>query len=192
MARCTTMGTKMRPFPTPAVTLPMGPCAEESTSRLRAAPACLLSCGGPARLRAAGTTSSAIISQVDLLATLAEVVGAPLPNGAGPDSRALPKVLTGQSEDGRSYVVQQGTGKLALRREQWKYVPSGSYPDWAFARHNAPESPIATPKPPADQALLFNLAKDPGESENVIDTHPEVARKMAVLLDSLRIQAARK
>lgn len=141
---------------------------------------------------AAGTTSSAIISQVDLLATLAEVVGAPLPDGAGPDSRALPKVLTGQSEDGRSYVVQQGTGKLALRREQWKYVPSGSYPDWAFAKHNAPESPIATPKPPADQALLFNLAKDPGESENVIDTHPEVARKMAVLLDSLRVQAARK
>jgi hypothetical protein len=86
------------------------------------------------------------------------------------------------------HLVEQGTGKLALRRGPWKYIPAGDYPDWAFAKHNDPESPIATPMPPPDQAMLYNLEADPGESDNVIDTHPEIAREMSVLLDSLRTQ----
>jgi len=134
----------------------------------------------------AGTTSDAIISQVDLLATLAAVTGASLPEGAGPDSRALPEVLLGESEEGRGRLVQQGTGKLALRRGPWKYIPEGPYPDFAFAKHNEPESPIATPMPPADRALLFNLEEDPAESDNRIGERPEIAQKMATLLDSIR------
>lgn len=137
---------------------------------------------------AAGTTSDAIISQVDLLASLAAVTGTSLPEGAGPDSRAVPEVLLGRSEDGRVHLVQQGTGKLALRRGPWKYVPAGPYPDFAFAKHNEPDSPIATPMPPADRALLFNLEEDPDESENIIGEHPETAREMAALLDSLRVR----
>ena len=135
---------------------------------------------------AAGTTSDAIISQVDLLASLAAVTGTSLPDGAGPDSRALPDVLLGRSEDGRNHVVEQGTGKLALRRGPWKYIPEGPYPDFAFAKHNDPESPIATPMPPADRALLFNLEEDPDESDNLIEERPEIAQEMATLLDSLR------
>lgn len=138
---------------------------------------------------ATGTDSDAIISQVDLLATLSEVVGVLLPSSAGPDSRALPEVLLGHREQGRSHVVQQGTGKLALRRGPWKYIPEGRYPQFAFAKHNEPESPIATPMPPAKQALLFNLEDDPNESENVIGKHPEIAREMSTLLDKLRKQS---
>jgi arylsulfatase A-like enzyme len=134
----------------------------------------------------AGVTSDAIISQVDLLATLADLAGLSLSQSAGPDSRALPEVLLGKSEDGRSHVVQQGTGKLALRRGPWKYIPDGPYPEFAFAKHNDPKSPIATPMPPADQALLFNLAEDPDESENRIEEHPEIAQELAAQLDSLR------
>ncbi len=133
-----------------------------------------------------GTTSDAPISQVDLLATIAKIAEAPLPDGAGPDSVPLPGVLLGKHEQGRPRLVQQGTGKLALRRGSWKYIPAGSYPEWAFAKHNDPESPIATPMPPPDQALLFNLEKDPDESNNVIDQHPAIAREMASLLDTLR------
>jgi len=36
--------------------------------------------------------------------------------------------------------------------------------------------------------MLYNLEADPGESDNVIDTHPEIAREMSALLDSLRAQ----
>lgn len=137
---------------------------------------------------AAGTTSDAIISQVDLFATLASLVGASPPDSAGPDSEALPDVLRGRSEDGRTHLVEQGTGKLALRRGPWKYIPAGDYPAWAFAKHNDPASPIATPMPPADRAMLYNLEADPGEQNNRIEDHPEIAREMSALLDSLRTQ----
>ena len=131
-------------------------------------------------------SSANALPLVDLLATLADLAGISPSQQAGPDSRALPEVLLGQSNDGRSHVVQQGTGKLALRRGPWKYIPEGSYPEFAFAKHNDPESPIATPMPPADQALLFNLEEDPGESDNVIEEHPEIAQDLAAQLDSLR------
>jgi arylsulfatase A-like enzyme len=75
---------------------------------------------------------------------------------------------------------------LALRRGDWKYIPAGDYPDWTFEKHNDPESPIAIPMPPPDQALLYNLAEDPDESNNVIDQHPDVARDMAALPDTIR------
>lgn len=133
-----------------------------------------------------GTTSEALISQVDLLATIARIADASFPDDAGPDSVPLTDVLLGKHEQGRTHLVEQGVGKLALRRGPWKYIPAGSYPEWAFAKHNDPESPIATPMPPPDQALLFNLDEDPDESNNVIGQHPKVAKRMAVLLDSLR------
>jgi arylsulfatase A-like enzyme len=134
----------------------------------------------------ADAPSGALFSQVDLLATLAELTGASLPDSAGPDSTPLPGVLRGTTEQGRAHLVQQGVGKLVLRRGDWKYIPAGVYPDWTFEKHNKPESPIATPMPPPDQALLYNLADDPDESTNVIDQHPAVAKDMAALLDTLR------
>lgn len=133
-----------------------------------------------------GTTSDALFSQVDLLATLAEPTGASLPDDAGPDSTPLPEVLLGTHEKERTHLVQQGAGKLALRHGDWKHIPAGSYPEWAFTKHNESQSPIATPMPPPDQALLYNLADDPDESNNVIDQHPDVARTMSALLDTLR------
>lgn len=134
----------------------------------------------------AGTTSEALISQVDLFASLASLIGASPPEEAGPDSAPLPEVLLGQSEGGRSRLVEQGVAKLALRQGPWKYIPAGDHPEWVAAKHNDPESPIATPEPPPDQAMLFNLESDLGEQNNVIDDHPKRAREMAALLDSIR------
>lgn len=135
-----------------------------------------------------GTTSDVILSQVDLFASLASIVEASPPDSAGPDSAPLPDVLRGRADEGRTHLVEQGTGKLALRRGPWKYIPAGDYPAWAFAKHNDPESPIATPMPPTDRAMLYNLEADPGEQNNVIEAHPEIAREMSALLDSLRTQ----
>jgi len=136
----------------------------------------------------AGTTSEALLSQVDLFATLADLAGAVPSAEAGPDSKPLPSVLLGKDEQGRTHLVQQGVSKLALRRGSWKYIPAGEYQSWAFQKHNDPESPIATPMPPPDRAMLYNLEADPGEQKNVIDAHPEIAEEMEALLDSLRAQ----
>jgi hypothetical protein len=65
----------------------------------------------------------------------------------------------------RGRVVEQGVSKLALRRGKWKYIPAGGYADWTFEKHNEPASPIAVERPAPDEAMLYNLEKDPGETE---------------------------
>jgi arylsulfatase A-like enzyme len=134
----------------------------------------------------AGVTSDAIISQVDLLASLAALCEVDLPKDAAEDSIAMPKVLLGKTQHGRGHVVQQGVSKLALRRGQWKYIPAGSYVDWVFPKHNEPKSPIATPQPPRDRAMLFNLEQDPGETNNLIDQRPDIARSMRRQLERIK------
>jgi len=133
-----------------------------------------------------GTTSEALLSQVDLLASLAKLAGAEVPTDAAPDSVAMPQVLLGRRKSGRPYLVQQGISKLALRYGPWKYIPTGAYADWTFTKHNTPPSPIATSQPAADQAMLFNLTDDPNESNNVIDAHPDIADNMASMLNRLK------
>jgi arylsulfatase A-like enzyme len=134
----------------------------------------------------AGVDSEAIISQVDLVATLAEIIGADLPVRAAPDSEPLPDVLLGKSEKGRTRVIQQGRAKLALRRGKWKYIPPGPYPNWVIEKHNDPQSPIATPVPPPGQPLLFNLEKDPDESKNLFHRHQKIAEELSTLFRKIR------
>ncbi len=57
-----------------------------------------------------GTTSNALISQVDLLASLAALVGQELPDDAGPDSANVLPALLGTSSKGRDQLVEQGGG----------------------------------------------------------------------------------
>ena len=96
----------------------------------------------------AGILAGAIV--LFLVPRATAIAGISRADGAGPDSRPLPHVLRGRSEEGRTQFVEQGTGKLALCRRKWKHIPPGPYTEWAVAKHNNPESPIATPVPSVD------------------------------------------
>ncbi len=69
--------------------------------------------------------SDALISQVDVLASLAELTGAKIPKGRAVDSQNLLDTLLGKSETGRDYLVQQGVKMESIRKGPWKYVPAG-------------------------------------------------------------------
>ena len=69
----------------------------------------------------AGTTSSALICQIDLLASLAALTNQKLPNHAAPDSVNVLPALLGQSQEGRELLVEQGRN-IALRQKNWKYI----------------------------------------------------------------------
>lgn len=119
----------------------------------------------PARVQPG--VSDAMISQVDLIASLAPLAEVyELPEGAAPDSTDLSEVLIGESQAGRDYIVEHsGKGnQLAILRGNWKYI--------------APAS-----KQPAQ---LYNLESDIGETKNVAGAHPEVAEELAALLESVR------
>src|SRR5690606_33483041 len=72
-----------------------------------------------------GAVSQALISQVDLFASLAALTHRQLKNEDAPDSHVLASTLLGKSKQGREWLVEQGNG-LALIKNNWKYIdPSG-------------------------------------------------------------------
>lgn len=124
-------------------------------------------------------TSDALVCQVDLLASLARLVGQALPPEAGPDSLDLLPALLGRSPRGRETLVEHAGG-LALRKGSWKYIPPQ---DPAGKKAKAARvDPERTPGGPA----LFDLARDPGETRNLATEHPQVVAELAALLQSIR------
>ncbi len=125
----------------------------------------------------AGQTSAELISHVDLLATLAAVVGQTLPEGAAPDSFDCSAALFSQrpAQPCRESLLHQAGNPnwLAVRLRNWKYIPP------------APGNGRASAGPE-----LYDLAVDPAETTNVAKDHPQKVQEMTTLLSQLR-QAAR-
>lgn len=121
--------------------------------------------------------SDALISQVDLLASLAALTDQKLNTSEGPDSQDMINTILGKSKKGREYLVEHAR-TFALIKGDWKYIEPGDGPKVNQNVHielgNAPEP------------QLYNLNKDIGEINNVADRHPEVVREMADLLESIK------
>lgn len=127
--------------------------------------------------RVAPAVSDAIVSQVDLFASIAALIGQPMPQDAGADGQDVLPALLGRSPQGREYVIQEALTQLAVRQGNWKYIPPGSITqrggigEWIETKVEAP-------------GWLFNLANDPTEQQNVAALHPEkVAELRQVILD---------
>lgn len=120
--------------------------------------------------------SDALVSQVDFCASLAALTGQSLEAGECPDSTNTLDALLGKSDTGRDHIVQHANG-VALRVGDWKYIPPGGTRDqlgpWRQAKFDEP-------------GALFNLAEDPGETNNLADKHPERLREMRILQQRIR------
>jgi arylsulfatase A-like enzyme len=122
----------------------------------------------PARIQPG--ISDALISQIDLLGSFAELLGIELADGEAVDSRSSLAALVGTDPVGQETLIQESFG-LALRQGDWKYIGPAE-PAWPVGR-------------PLIEASLFNLKDDPGETVNLIDDHPERADEMAKKLDAM-------
>jgi len=123
----------------------------------------------PARIEA-GKVSGALVSQIDLLASFAKLTGVTLAPEDAIDSRDNLAAILGESETGLPFMIEEA-GPKALRRGQWKYIGFG-------AKRNNKGKEGAKPE-------LYDLSKDIGEQNNVIEANPEVASEMAKLLNEL-------
>lgn len=154
---------------------------------------------------AAASTSPALISNVDLLATYAALVDRPLGPDEGPDSVNLLPVLTGPPETQvRTQLLISPSRKthLAIRSGEWIYIPArghGGFPGKKVGEHllGGPAAHRLTGqinsdiedgklKPDAPDAQLYNLTADPTQKVNVIAEHPEVAARLKHQLEQLR------
>lgn len=123
--------------------------------------------------------TDAVVSQVDFLASFAALTGASVPVQAGPDSENMLPALLGDSPKGRSSVVQQAAGIIALRRGKWKYIPASERQIGGMTWNRA-QRPAGTP----DE--LFNLEQDPSEEINIARQFPDVVKSMAAELEAIR------
>ncbi len=134
---------------------------------------------------AKGLVSDALVSQVDLLGSLAALAKAEVPEGAAPDSRDQSSVWLGQSAEGRPHVLQQAIGSFGLRQGDWKLIPGAKLPEWVDNKHNRYPNPLSSPLPPADADSLFDLSNDPGETTNLAAKHPEKVAELRALMAEL-------
>ena len=127
----------------------------------------------------AGRVSDALVSQVDLSATMAELVGVELPAGAAPDSRPCLRTWLGRSRSSRPFAFKTGYGHShILRTADWTYiapVPGPAIVPWGTGIETGC----------GDGPQLYDAKRDVTQQHNLADRHPEVVRRMNALLQSL-------
>jgi arylsulfatase A-like enzyme len=120
--------------------------------------------------------SDALFGQVDLPASLAALVGVWRPVKGLPDSHDELDTLLGEDTVGRPHLVHEA-GSLALRVGKWKFISPGS------TRENLGPWDIVKV---AEPGLLFDLAMDPGETNDVAAQQPDKVAEFSKQLAGIR------
>jgi arylsulfatase A-like enzyme len=129
----------------------------------------------PARVKPG--VSNALVCQVDLLASIAALVGAKLDASDAPDSTNIGSALLGLTASGRDLLVEHA-GILSLRQGPWKLIEAGNGPR-VLANTNSETGQAA-------EIQLYHLADDLGETKNVASLNAERVRTMRGLLSEIR------
>ena len=120
------------------------------------------------------TQTDALISQVDLFASLNALAGnQKLKEDDAPDSYNLLPVLLGKKATGRDYVIEQSSG-LAITKGNWKYIEPNNRS--SYDRFTQTETGnLLKPQ-------LYNLKNDLGEKNNLVDKYPHIVNELSALL----------
>lgn len=122
-----------------------------------------------------GGKTGALISQVDMFASFASLAGVEeIALGKAMDSEDLSALLVDSTAKGRDHLVEHsGSGKkLALRQEEWKYIPAYPGNGKTKGMRNGNNK----------KAQLYDLKKDPGETKNLAKKKPDVVKRLDDLL----------
>lgn len=127
----------------------------------------------------AGTESSQLIGFVDVLPTLAELVGASLaPNQAEDGVSFLSALLDPSLVRDRPGLIVHHEG-VAYRRGDWKLITQLGSAGFSTPKH-------ITPGPDAPPGQLYHLGEDPGEQRNLWTSRPELADELRRELERVR------
>ena len=130
-------------------------------------------------------TSSALLTQVDLYASLAKLVGQDIKTGDAPDSEEHLDAWLGKSDKGREMMLEEA-GTLALRMGDWKYIKPQKGGNAGWLKSKGVDSGIS------DKPQLFNLKEDIQETKNVADLYPEIVKNMSEKLLGIEKSSLKK
>ena len=136
-----------------------------------------------------GQSTEAMVQPCDLFPTVCELAGLKEPGGL--QGRSYANVISGGSDTHRDLVISGrnlddnwGTVPATISDGTWSLV---YWPNKDLAYKGIPprqETYICTGMPERRVDELFHLVDDPGQTNNVIGQHPEVARRLhQALLD---------
>jgi arylsulfatase A len=143
-----------------------------------------------------GVKSSALVSNVDFMATLADLVGHPLNPTEASDSVSFLPVLLGRESGGRDQLVMSAARRdfLAIRKGKWVYLDGqgeGGFGGTRVGQHtfagpaaaafmgrqnsDIVDGRIRNDAPPGQ---LYDLEADPRQTENLYNERPEIVKMM--------------
>ena len=134
----------------------------------------------PAKVKG-GRVSDKAVCFTDFMATIASITGNKVPENAGEDSYDFSNELywSFKAKKKRKSILLSGEEYLfAIKKGKWKFIEGSSY--------QGNTSLYKLPRP--DDIMhdaLYNMEEDPGETNNLIEVYPKVARK---LKEELEIQ----
>jgi arylsulfatase A-like enzyme len=132
----------------------------------------------------AGSTSNALVCLTDIFATVADIIGAPLPADAAEDSFSILSALRGTPPAApvrEAIVHHSNDGTFAVRQGPWKLA-------FALGSHGFSEPRAIEPEAGGPRGQLYNLDDDPAEQRNRWLEQPDVVARLTALLE--RYQAA--
>lgn len=132
----------------------------------------------PGRVKA-GATAADLVSLVDFMATCAELLGVTLPPHAAEDSISFLPVLRGEKGRRDTLVCHSVSGKFALRQGAWKLCLAPGSGGWSEPRDNA------ALKQGLPELQLYDLERDPGETRNLHQEHPDRVDQMLRRLEHI-------
>lgn len=136
----------------------------------------------------AGSISNRMASALDILPTLAEMTGAPLPKNKIDGVSLVPLLQGDMSKEPRKtfYYYYRRNSLEAVRHGNFKLVfphPGRTYEGFSPGKNGQPGGANENF---AFEGGLFDLRRDPGERYNVIKDYPEVAAQLMKLADEAR------
>lgn len=123
------------------------------------------------------SVSSALVCQIDLLASFSNMFRQNIPAGDAMDSENVMDALKGKTQKGRAVLVEQG-GALTLVKDNWKYIE----PNKGVAYYKLTDTETGN----SEQPQLYNLTEDIGEKNNVAEKYPEKVKELATLLEQIK------
>lgn len=131
---------------------------------------------------AKGKESDALLSQIDLLSSLAALIDVRIPKGAAPDSRNNLLTWLGESDKSRPWIIQQSADHtLSVRTKEWKYIEPNDGPKMVIGPN------IETGNHPTPQ--LYKMDKDVSEKKNVAEKYPNKVFELQGILKKVRNKA---
>lgn len=127
----------------------------------------------PGRVRPG--VSDALVSQIDMLATFAQLVGQDVPQGEAPDSRPQLPTWLGRRRTGRDHLITSAY-TLTVVTPEWKYIEPragnayNALTSTELGLHAAPQ--------------LYHLPTDRGEYDNLAPAHPSTVRRLQRILEA--------